>query len=102
MSDHISFNFTPDHREPALPYNYTGLCPACQQRVRSSEYDGYCYRCSKPQQYAGECGEWAAWSGRVVALNISDTTWPLELIYSAARRAASYGLEVLGRERVAA
>lgn len=93
-------SYTPDGREPDLPTGYVGTCRGCGTWLRSSEFDGYCQKCADPLVVEPCYEKWAGHIGNTLALNLdyfSDDT-----IYDAARSAAHYALEVVGREERAA
>jgi hypothetical protein len=92
--------YAPDSHEQPRPSKYTGTCPGCGEWLKSSEHDGYCRRCADPQEYAGDCADWAGRIGWTVLLNLD--SFSEESIFVAVKSAAHYALEVVGRERVAA
>ena len=78
----------------ASPY----CCADCGRSMRTREYGFACEQCgtAKASEVTVDYRVWAAQVGEVVALNIH--TAEVEAIVYAARAAASYALDWLGRE----
>lgn len=75
-------------------------CSGCGAWIKSLEHDGYCDRCNDPGSVVARPREWAGDIGGLVAVVIEHRLGEFTdaQIVGAARRAAHFALEWLGRD----
>ena len=78
---------------------YVGECPGCGRGIKSYQHDGYCAHCVSPSAVArpsdADLIRWAGQLGEMVVQHLA--TAEVEALDYAARHAASYALDAIGR-----